>query len=1447
MAQQPQKGTSRNKRPAAENALMNRILLGRTPAFQPSQAAWKRTQTSRGPNPVIHPALQAAATVVGSSSAADIAKTVTAEPLSKAADRLAQGDSEGGEQKTKEDDMGMGPNEQVCNLQRTGLKGAERVQQSAPDPGDAAKKGTGRLHKDRPSVKMKMFLTTWAIPAWKQMFAREGGPKAQEGGVKCRNCKKCPEGEVVYRCKHCFHGVHLCKTCCVRAHEMNPLHFVEEWDPRRGFWLKTTLGQLGLIINLGHGGDECEVTTDGWRRMTVISEHGIQEAKMRFCRHGRKEECLQLIEAGLWPGSWLQPRTAMTLECMHEYQMLSGQAQVSAMDYFTYLRRLTDNVCPQDVADRYKDFLTASREYCYIKLCKYFGVEPSENMKPASLAVRCPACPQPDINMHPDWKNRPPHLKFLDALFHAVDGNFSQNMKNKKSDPNDVPLTSGGSAYFAYEKDVATYLRHAPKGPPEASTCHKFGVLGYFGHWGSVSGTIGLGCARHMFALPSGAVDLQKGERYANVDIAMLCGLQLWMELPMFVSAYDINCQFQINFGARMEAFRKMTAEFSTAKKFLDVHKILAGVGKFHLPAHCPACRFKWSFNYLPGVGMTDGEEMSAGFRHDVLNVYFSDLNTQRMHGLARSLSNKYRRAVFHEQTTREYMEQLEEEVKDDPVLGVAALDRWKEEEKEWLEKVVKLEEHKDLENIYELKEKNRLSQEEMLKTLTEKAGEGVHSEGLIGVILEGIELQEMKAMLLQELASEDTPEVLPAAIQEEYDTFGPRVDSWRERAVVYLSPLVDQAAETLSEAERSAAAAELADWGVSGQVDEEVSVWLPDGEEYDTRALKRRRVTPESEDEAKGTNTKRRRKAKVTTSIGTKFTMTMLSSYSKTAGGSGAKRKRSGDSGKVRHNKAWKDVNSVQIELPSSHHALVREHEALKGAIEVEKQLRKLQAQDALDDLRTLLITSYGLNADRKRLTGQKMTTRATHALKRKWMQIRVAAGKYRRVRIILVKLGMPEDDKEFLPLRREDVKAYIVLAGGEQLGDSTKLPSWIWEKLSYLRKQGNGKIQDYCVEATRVLWFRQNALATRWREEALLLPTEMWRTVAFFRFWEDWWEAQAKKWDEEAVEEGRQKDVELDPKERAAKARNEEAKIGEAAYARRQAHRYNRLLHGCELEFKDAPEMVTEAIEKWAKEKGWRTWGTDVVGTAKATGNTQIVEEGEEILPPEEVSEEEEGEGSDSDSEAEEGEEGEREKDTERMEAAREGVSADEDARRRDRIVNMTGTYVPNERKRRAAARRHPDRPRVSNEVAESVALLLRVAGIDATKKAYFGKTKRHGEREVEGREIPEDVESYACARGERWVWEAAFNERDGGEALKLAGDVGGTWAAAGVDGEYEEGYERKCRLLDGMLSVARDKVEGTACRGEIHVACGKGALSQGSRRYRAWDMRAGEARYE
>lgn len=50
----------------------------------------------------------------------------------------------------------------------------------------------------------------------------------------------------------------------------------------------------------------------------------------------------------------------------------------------------------------------------------------------------------------------------MDALYHAIDGNFSQSKKDKNTDPDDVPLTLGG-AYFANEKDVNTII--AKMGP----------------------------------------------------------------------------------------------------------------------------------------------------------------------------------------------------------------------------------------------------------------------------------------------------------------------------------------------------------------------------------------------------------------------------------------------------------------------------------------------------------------------------------------------------------------------------------------------------------------------------------------------------------------------------------------------------------------------------------------------------------------------------------------------------------------------------------------------------------------------------------------------------------------------------------------------------------------------------------------------------------------------
>ncbi len=130
-----------------------------------------------------------------------------------------------------------------------------------------------------------------------------------------------------------------------------------------------------------------------------------------------------------------------------------------------------------------------------------------------------------------------------------------------------------------------------------------------------------------------------------------------------------------------------------------------------------------------------------------------------------------------------------------------------------------------------------------------------------------------------------------------------------------------------------------------------------------------------------------------------------------------------------------------------------------MKAAVEIERRLREIEAQDSLDDLRTQLITSYGLQAKKKDVRGQRRTTRAYGAIQRKWKSIQAAAAAYRRTRTALLALGMSESDPRFRILKKEDVKAFTVFSADQQLGDSKKCvkPSWIWEDLSFVDAQGD------------------------------------------------------------------------------------------------------------------------------------------------------------------------------------------------------------------------------------------------------------------------------------------------------------------------------------------------------------------------------------------------------
>ncbi|EMD32484.1 hypothetical protein CERSUDRAFT_118810 [Gelatoporia subvermispora B] len=930
------------------------------------------------------------------------------------------------------------------------------------------------------SVRLAHFVSKWAQRALQAWLAREEGPAA----VVCEECqvavviekssfdhRAVAVSEQAYRCVDCFLPRILCKLCSITAHMRDPLHRQEVWDHEQGFWSRVSLGDLGLVLNLGHSGQKCVIAPKDARRMTIVHSHGVVDIGVRFCACLNQElegtpHAVQLIEHGLWPGSWEKPLTVFTIEVLKDFHLLSLQSQMTALDFYRYLQRRTDNIEMDLVADRYRELLFAMQEFIWLRSAKRAGLDPVRNMRAGSLAVLCPSCPQLGVNMDSRWRARPMHMRYLDALYTTMDGNFQQNQRQKPSDPGDFAL-SEGAAYFANTHDFKIYQEHLGPLEREPSTCHKFGAMGYGGYGGRVSGTVGLSCARHMFVLPGGGVDLEKGERFANVDFAMISGLQRWMQIFLVISGYDINCQYRKNFNKRMQWFEE-NGRYLTSIQHVRFPKTLSVIGKFHLPAHTASCRYKFSYYWMPGAGMTDGEaperiwsvlnglaartrEMAAGHRHDIINDHHSDMNVRRVHTMARSLTVKHDEALKQSALISDELQRLEAKLPSDK------LKEWKRIEADYLRKVVDLATHEGLDNPYEMHKDAALSQKQISALLTESVSKVERAErrGLVGVLEEGIELQELRLEILEHLKEDEDGEGdrLNDILQGKIERFHARLDLWQKLRSAFLAPLL------------------AASWReVSANLDEGGG----EGEDLQMNGIA---FTDSVEAVAAGTT----------------------------------------------RSEELEILDSLIIELPSSLSREMVRCSCLKDAVEVELRLREGQANDALAEVRVHLITKFTLKHQQRDIASQVPMTRSRQHLKRQGEAVERAGSTYRRARLCMLRLVAKPEDCVYRELKSSDMVAFTLRDEDQILGESRKASSWIWEDSSWLENASDEKVKVHISDALRVHWFRRSALNARWREQKLLLEEEMRRTARFFQHWAEVWATTS----DEAESRGRRREA--------------------------------------------------------------------------------------------------------------------------------------------------------------------------------------------------------------------------------------------------------------------------------------------------------------------------------
>ncbi|KAG2127505.1 hypothetical protein DEU56DRAFT_872776 [Suillus clintonianus] len=459
------------------------------------------------------------------------------------------------------------------------------------------------------------------------------------GGYTSDVCPGCPcptSTPPRYRCQDCLDSQLYCGLCIIQYHIWLPTHHIEEWTGQ--FFQRISLKTMGLRVQLGHTiGERCILPKKAFNdEFVLIDTNGVHEIGLDFCGCTTSQtHTKQLLRAGWYPSTSTDPRLAATFRVLHHYHVLSFESKTSAYEFYHSLVRLTDNTGLTRQKDHYESFMRMIRQWRHLVMLKRSGRghDPSgvAGTSEDQCAVLCPA---------------------------SIDANFRLKRRAVSSDETD-PSLSQGWAYFIEEKSYKSYILDRIGDVQEKSTCSNHNAVNMAETKSSqglaATGVGTVDCARHNMKRPNGVGDLQKGEKYLNMDYLFFSSLRHSTVDALNVS-YDIACQWHKHLWSRMLSLppsHHLNYVARTIRFF---------VPKFHLPAHVSKCQTIFSFNFTRFVGRTDGEApergwsninpvasstkaMGPGCRRDTLDDHFGDWNWKKVVGLGSFLLLKIKEA----------------------------------------------------------------------------------------------------------------------------------------------------------------------------------------------------------------------------------------------------------------------------------------------------------------------------------------------------------------------------------------------------------------------------------------------------------------------------------------------------------------------------------------------------------------------------------------------------------------------------------------------------------------------------------------------------------------------------------------------------------------------------------------------------------------------------------
>jgi hypothetical protein len=259
-----------------------------------------------------------------------------------------------------------------------------------------------------------------------------------------------------------------------------------------------------------------------------------------------------------------------------------------------------------------------------------------------------------------------------------------------------------------------------------------------------------------------------------------------------------------------------------------------------------------------------------------------------------------------------------------------------------------------------------------------------------------------------------------------------------------------------------------------------------------------------------------------------------------------------------------------TKLPLPSALGWKKMEQLARLDLVKLELALREGQANDALHDIRLVLIEKAVLfRNDVRYATSHAKKTRAWDKVHAVNVTLARHVAIYRKCRQAMVHLGADDDRLEiYQPLNKDDLKATTSVLDPNSRGLRYEGLAWFWS-LDVPRDTASNDWMSECepyifhfrLESSkvpivyRVHWLRAKAVRDRWAEEKELLEAEFQWTINFFA-------ARARTWEYRSVRSGIK------------------GEKGQACYAARQQAIYSRLRDQCQAVWEDVQPTMVDVI---------------------------------------------------------------------------------------------------------------------------------------------------------------------------------------------------------------------------------------------------------------------------